>query len=137
MFKTKFIFSLILFVFVFTLQAQQVDRQKVIIEVGTGTWCPSCPAVVDIIHDMKNEGFDIAVVKYHINDDYQNEESLARKIYYDFPWYPTTYYDSFHIEYDDWATYSVHENYYIDRINNPSSFSINLEVDILNDGARN
>jgi thiol-disulfide isomerase/thioredoxin len=124
-------------VFVFTLQAQQVDRQKVIIEVGTGTWCPSCPAVVDIIHDLKNEGFDIAVVKYHINDDYQNEESLARKIYYDFPWYPTTYYDSFHIEYDDWATYSVHENYYIDRINNPSSFSINLEVDILNESSIN
>ncbi len=119
--------------FVFVVQSQQVDRQKVVVEVGTGTWCPSCPAVVDIIHDLQNAGYDIAVVKYHINDNYQNAESVTRKIYYDFPWYPTTYYDSNHIGYDDWATYSVHESYYLDRISTPSSFSIDLEVDNVNE----
>jgi thiol-disulfide isomerase/thioredoxin len=129
----KYYILIAFFMLAVSIQSQQVDRQKVIVEVGTGTWCPSCPAVVDIIHDFQNEGYDIAVVKYHINDIYQNSESVVRKNYYDFPWYPTTYYDSFHIGYDDWATYSVHESYYLDRISTPSSFSIDLVVDALNE----
>ena len=129
----KYYVSLIFIAFFLAVQAQQVDRQKVIVEVGTGTWCPSCPAVVDIIHNLKDAGYDVAVVKYHINDNYQNAESVTRKIYYDFPWYPTTYYDSFHIGYDDWATYSVHESYYLDRISTPSSFSLDIGIDDLNE----
>lgn len=125
----KYLFTLALILIFSFANAQQVDRQKVIVEVGTGTWCPSCPAVVHIIHDLLNAGAEIAVVKYHINDIYQNAESVTRKIYYDFPWYPTTYYDSNHIGYDDWATYSVHLSYYQDRISTPSSFTVDLGVD--------
>ena len=112
--------------------SQQVDRQTVIVEVGTGTWCPSCPAVVNIIHTLIDNGANIAVVEYHISDPYQNSGSTIRENYYNFPWYPTTYYDSNHIGYDDWATYSVHLSYYEDRLNTPSSFSV-----ALNNGAIN
>jgi len=106
--------------------SQQVDRQTVVVEVGTGTWCPSCPAVVTIIHTLIDNGANIAVVEYHISDPYQNSGSTIRESYYNFPWYPTTYYDSNHIGYDDWATYSVHLSYYEDRLNTPSSFSVAL-----------
>ncbi len=124
---------LLLLACTFTFYAQEVPRQKVIVEVGTGTWCPSCPAVVHIIHDLISAGANMSVVEYHINDPYQNFESLARQDYYDFPWYPTTYYDAWHIGIDDWATYSVHEAYYTARSVTQSSFSVAIDGEVGND----
>lgn len=126
----KKILTLILLVSTFTFYGQEVPRQKVIVEVGTGTWCPSCPAVVAIIHDLIADGANMSVVEYHINDPYQNAESLTRKDYYDFPWYPTTYYDAWHIGFDDWATYNIHESYYLAREATMSSFSVAIEGEI-------
>lgn len=122
--------TLILLVCVFTFYGQEVPRQKVIVEVGTGTWCPACPAVVDIIHDLIADGADLSVVEYHISDLYENAESLIRQDYYGFPWYPTTYYDSHHIDFDDWATYSVHESYYQSSISEQSSFAVSIIGDV-------
>ncbi len=126
----KKIFTLILLLTVVTFYAQEVPRQKVVVEVGTGTWCPSCPAVVAIIHDLIDDGAIMSVVEYHINDPYETDGSLIRKDFYNFPWYPTTYYDSNHIGYDDWATYSVHEAYYQSSFSELSSFSIALNGEI-------
>ncbi len=122
----KKIILLLVFVLSVNLFGQQVARQKVIVEVGTGTWCSACPAVVQIIHDLQNAGAEIAVVKYHVSDSFENADGLIRKNYYNFPWYPTTYYDSDHIGYNDWATYSVHYSYYQNRINTPSDFDISI-----------
>lgn len=122
----KYIFTVFLAISTWQFSAQQIQRQKVIVEVGTGTWCGSCPAVVDIIHDLENAGANIAVVEYHNNDPYANADALIRENYYSFPWFPTTYYDSNHIGYDDWATYSVHYDYYETRNNLPSSFSLSI-----------
>ena len=129
----KKIFMLLILVSTFTFYAQEVPRQKVIVEVGTGTWCPSCPAVVHIIHDLIDAGANMSVVEYHINDPYQNFESLARRDYYSFPWFPTTYYDAWHIGWDDWATYSVHEAYYTARSLTQSSFSVEIDGEVGND----
>lgn len=130
--------QLFTFLFLFSslfLFAQQVDRQKVVVEVGTGTWCPSCPAVVDILHGFIDEGLDIAIIEYHIgaSDPFQNPASLIRDNYYSFPWFPTTYYDSNHIGYDDWATTSVHRSYYEDRMSTPSSFTATIDASISGD----
>ncbi len=112
----------------FLVTFSQVERQKVIVEVGTGTWCPSCPAVVHIIDDLIDINADIAVIEYHNNDAYTNSDSQIRENYYDFPWFPTTYYDSNHIGFDDWATYSVHLANYNNRINAMSAFELNSSV---------
>jgi len=122
----KYIFTVLLVISTLQVSAQQIQRQKVIVEVGTGTWCPACPAVVAIIHDLENAGANIAVIEYHIGDSYQNADASIREAYYEFPWFPTTYYDSNHIGYDDWATYSVHYEYYEARNNLPSSFSLSM-----------
>ena len=126
----KKIILLILLVSTFNLYAQEVPRQKVIVEVGTGTWCPSCPAVVAIIHDLIADGANMSVVEYHINDPYQTQGATVRQAYYDFPWYPTTYYDAWHIGFDDWATYSVHEAYYLTRSATLSSFSVSIDGEV-------
>lgn len=129
----KTIYALIFSFVVFSISAQQVDRQKVIVEVGTGTWCPSCPAVVNILNLLKSQNADIAIVKYHINDSFENLASTTRRDFYEFPWYPTTYYDSNHIGFDDWATFSVHESYYQNRMNEPSSFSVSISYELIDE----
>lgn len=126
----KYLFTILSVFIGLQSNAQQVARQKVIVEVGTGTWCSSCPAVVAIIHDLENAGANIAVVEYHNNDAYVNPDAGIRENYYDFPWFPTTYYDANHIGYDDWATYSVHLSYYEDRNNLPSSFQVSIDGDL-------
>lgn len=126
----KQFFTFLILLSSFILFSQQVDRQKVIVEVGTGTWCPSCPYVVNILHDFIEEGLEIAVVEYHNGDSYVNPASVIRENYYSFPWFPTTYYDSDHIGYDDWATESVHRSYYENRLSTPSSFSVAIEAEL-------
>ena len=126
----KKIFTLLLILNSMLIFAQQIPRQKVIVEVGTGTWCSACPAVVEIIHDLEAEEANIAVIEYHINDSYQNSDASIRNTYYDFPWYPTTYYDSKHIGYDDWATYSIHKSYYQERQDSLSSFGVSISGEL-------
>ncbi len=128
----KNLFTSLLLLTSVVLLAQQVNRQKVIVEVGTGTWCPACPAVVDILHGFVDEGLDIAIIEYHIgnNDPFQNSDSLLRSQYYDFPFYPTTYYDSNHVPIDVWATPSAHFALYEDRVNTLSSFSLDIDAQI-------
>lgn len=67
----------------------QFTSQKVLIEVGTGTWCPACPIAVAMIDKMQEQGFEIAVVKYHNNDPYENEASIYRNSYYHITSFPT------------------------------------------------
>ncbi len=129
----KKLFTLLFLFSAVALFSQQVDRQKVVVEVGTGTWCPSCPAVVDILHNFIDQGLEIAIVEYHNNDSYTNPASIVRENYYSFPWFPTTYYDSNHIGYDDWATQSVHFQYYEDRMNTPSSFTASIDPELVGD----
>ena len=124
----KKLFTLLLLFGTITLFAQQVDRQKVVVEVATGTWCPSCPAVVTILDNFADQGLEIAVVEYHDNDTYTNQAAITRDIYYGFQWFPTTFYDSNRILIDDWATQSVHLQYYNDRMNTPSSFSVAIDA---------
>ena len=129
----KKIYTFLFLVSSILVYSQQVDRQTVVVEVGTGTWCSSCPAVVEIIQTLIEDGANIAIVEYHISDSYQNSGSTLREIYYAFPWFPTTYYDSNHIGFDDWATFSVHLSNYEVRINTPSSFSVDLINGVIDD----
>ncbi len=129
----KQLFTLLFLCSSIVLFSQQVDRQKVIVEVGTGTWCPSCPAVVDILHNFVDQGLEIAIVEYHNNDPFTNSASIIRENYYNFPWFPTTYYDSNHIGYNEWATYSVHLQFYEDRMNTPSSFIASIDAELIDD----
>lgn len=121
----KKLFTLLILIISLHFYAQE-DRQKVIVEVSTGTWCPACPTVVNLLDNLKASGAEIAVLKYHINDSYQNSFSVARDNFYDFTWFPTTYYDGIRIEIGDWATYSVHQNLYQNRIDTESAFSITM-----------
>jgi len=127
----NFITLVFLFSTILIYAQEPIARQKVIVEVGTGTWCGACPSVVHIIETFMEEGLNIAVIEYHNGDAYNNADATIRENYYNFPWFPTTYYDGNHIGYDDWNSESVHRAYYEERQDSLASFGVNIigEVD--------
>ncbi len=90
----KKITLLVLFVFVASfLYAEPVPRQKVIVEIGTGTWCVFCPGAAMGAQDLIDNGHDVAIIKYHVGDSFANSFSSARTSYYGMSGYPTTVFD--------------------------------------------
>ncbi|MGM0567394.1 MAG: Omp28-related outer membrane protein [Bacteroidota bacterium] len=75
------------------LQAQEVEREMVVLEIVTGTWCQFCPAAANGASELIENGHDVAVVKYHGGDSYETSSSGARINYYGATSYPTSKFD--------------------------------------------
>ena len=58
------------------------ERQLVLFEIFTGTWCSHCPVAAEAIDMMIDEGLDIAVIEYHGGDDYETAFTSPRETYY-------------------------------------------------------
>ncbi|MFO7615133.1 MAG: Omp28-related outer membrane protein [Bacteroidales bacterium] len=91
--KKSFLLFLSFFVMALFAAAQQVPRNLVVVEIGTGTWCPYCPAASNGADDLLANGYDVAVIKYHSGDSYANAYSNARVSYYNITGFPTAYFD--------------------------------------------
>lgn len=71
----------------------QGTRDRVVLEVFTGTWCTFCPGSALGTDDLISNGKSVAPVKYHIGDSYEYTESTARDGYYAVGGYPTSWFD--------------------------------------------
>ncbi|MCK5338370.1 MAG: thioredoxin family protein, partial [Bacteroidales bacterium] len=90
----KSIFTIIvLLASVSVLMSQQIARDKVVVEIGTGTWCPYCPGAAMGADDLVANGHDVAIIENHNGDDYTNSASNARNSYYGISGYPTALFD--------------------------------------------
>jgi PKD repeat protein len=72
---------------------QQVDRNKVVVEIGTGTWCGYCPGAAMGADDLVANGHPVAIIENHNGDNYANAYSNARNSYYGISGYPTAFFD--------------------------------------------
>jgi|FLOH01.1.fsa_nt_gi PKD repeat protein len=88
----KLIFTLLATFTLFILTAQ-VDRELVLVEIGTGTWCYYCPGAAMGANDLMENGDPVAVVEYHNGDVFTTTESNARNSYYGITGYPTAHFD--------------------------------------------
>jgi len=70
-----------------------IERQFVVLEMGTATSCGYCPYAAMGAEEMVEEGHDVAVIEYHSGDDYSNSEAYARMIYYSVSGLPTAVFD--------------------------------------------
>lgn len=70
-----------------------VPREMVVLEIGTGTWCPYCPGASMGAHDLLEAGYNVAVVKNHNGDPYANTFSNTRNTYYGINSFPTATFD--------------------------------------------
>lgn len=68
-------------------------RQKVLMEIGTGTWCQFCPGAAMGADDMIANGHSVAIMKNHNNDPFANAYSNARNSYNGVSGFPTTVFD--------------------------------------------
>lgn len=69
------------------------DREMVLLEIGTGTWCTYCPGSQMGADDLVANGCSVAVVEYHNGDTYTNTYSNARNTYYGISGFPTAVFD--------------------------------------------
>ncbi|NOX47912.1 MAG: T9SS type A sorting domain-containing protein [Chlorobi bacterium] len=110
--------------------AQQVDRDKVILEIVTGTWCYYCPGAAMGADDLIANGKEVAVIEYHNGDDYTNSYGSSRQGYYGITGIPTAEFDGIVEVGGGNHTTSLYPTYlqkYNQRIAIPSSFTIDIE----------
>lgn len=76
----------------------QVQRDQVVMEIGTGTGCPYCPGAAMGAEDLLEAGCHVAVIEYHNynpgSDPFYNAFAAARcGTYYGITGYPTAFFD--------------------------------------------
>lgn len=71
-----------------------MNRQMVLTETATGTWCEWCPAAQNGCDDLLMNWNKVAVVEHHVDDDFSNEFSSSRiqELYF-IGGYPTACFD--------------------------------------------
>lgn len=66
----------------FSSSIAQVNMEKVLVEMGTATWSSDCAAEVALIDQMIEDGLDISVINYHLNDPFANQYANQRASFY-------------------------------------------------------
>ena len=91
--KLSFLLIALIMLFGYTLNAQQVERDMVVLEIATGTWCYYCPGAAMGAEDLIANGKDVAVVEYHSGDSYENSFGNYRNSYYNVSGIPDAHFD--------------------------------------------
>ncbi|MBC8214886.1 MAG: Omp28-related outer membrane protein [Candidatus Marinimicrobia bacterium] len=119
------IISLVILSFSFS---EQVEREMVILEIATGTWCSSCPGAALGAEDLVDNGKDVAVIEYHNGDSFTNSYANSRLNYYGVEYLPTSVFDGTNfIEGGGTSSiYSTYLPYYNNRKATNSSFTLDV-----------
>ena len=125
------IFSLgVLLIGISVAFSQQIPRDKVLVEIGTGTWCQYCPGAAMGADDLVANGHDVVIIENHNGDSYTNTASNARNSYYNISGYPTAVFDGGSAVVGGSNTTSMYPQYlqrYNQKITIPTSFSIDIQ----------
>ncbi len=113
-----------------------LEREYVLVEIGTGTGCPYCPGAAMGADDMIANGDPVAVIEYHnynSNDPFNNDESVVRTGYYGITGYPTAYFDGGNAIVGGSYNQSLYDSYHpvvMDRSEVASIFDIDLNANL-------
>lgn len=122
-------FSILILLFSLSVFSQ-VNMEKVLIEVGTATWNNACASEVAILEELKNQGLDIAIINYHLNDPFANSYANSRASYYNIQSVPYPVINGEHITQGDIQNY---QDAYEEAISQNSSFVISSSGSFLGD----
>jgi len=87
------------------------NKQNVLLEIGTGTWCQYCPGAAMGADDLVENGNHVAVVENHNGDAYAYAASNARNTYYNITGFPTAIFDGIKILVGGDHTNSLYTSY--------------------------
>lgn len=113
------------------LQAQQVARELVVVEIGTGTWCQYCPGAAMGADDLIANGKSVAIIEHHSGDDYQIPASTGRINLYNIASFPTAWFDGKYSVVGGSNSSSMYSQYlakYNQCIAQTSSFTVDLDL---------
>ena len=123
-------FATILFV---VMYGQQIPRETVLVEIGTGTGCPYCPGAAMGLDDLYANGDPVAGVEYHSynsSDPFNTPEAAQRTSYYGISGYPTAQFDGSYDNYvggsNSQSLYGVYKPKVDARMQIPTSFKIEI-----------
>ncbi|MFO7660285.1 MAG: Omp28-related outer membrane protein [Candidatus Cloacimonadaceae bacterium] len=88
-----------------------VPRDMVVVEIGTGTWCPYCPGAAMGADDLVLNHHRAAIIENHNGDPYTNDASNARNSYYAITGYPTAFFDGLNPTVGGSNTQSMYSGY--------------------------
>lgn len=94
----KVIFTLLVALIALNVNAQ-IDREKVLLEIATGTWCVYCPGAAMGADDLHANGDPVAIIENHNGDSFTTSDSDARNSYYSVSGYPTANFDGMYNQY--------------------------------------
>ncbi|MCD6246214.1 T9SS type A sorting domain-containing protein [candidate division WOR-3 bacterium] len=108
----------------------QYYPRTVLLEIFTGTWCPSCPPAAQAADQLKNEvGDSLSVIEYHLSDNYTFSGCNVRDSYYGIQYVPTAEFDGIIEEIGgSSSTYSIYRNYFNQRKILPKYFNIDMNA---------
>jgi len=70
-----------------------IAKQNVLLEIGTGGWCPYCPGAAMAADQFVEDNYNVAVIENHNGDPYATDTSDGRNAYYGISGYPTGVFD--------------------------------------------
>jgi len=126
----KIYLFLVFSLFVITGFTQQIDRNLVLVEIGTGTWCPNCPAAARGADELHANGDPAAIIENHNGDSYANVYSNARNSYNGVPGYPTANFDGSWGQVIGGSYGGNMYSYYITKVNNRMAIQTSYDISI-------
>ena len=105
------------------------ERDMVLLEIGTGTWCQYCPGAAMGADDLIDNGQSVAVIENHNGDSFTYAASDARNNYYGITGYPTAVFDGQLKFIGGSNTQSMYSNYlpiYNSRVPINSAYSLSI-----------
>lgn len=105
----KMVFMLVLLTLATVLMS--LPRNLVVVEIGTGTWCPYCPGAAMGADDLVHNNHPVAIIENHNGDSYANTFSNARNSYYGITGYPTAFFDGLNPSVGGSSTQSLYSGY--------------------------
>jgi PKD repeat protein len=107
----KLIFTFLVSFLFFNITAQ-VDRELVLVEIATGTWCGFCQGAAMGADDLHENGDPVAIIENHNGDSFSNSDSDGRNSYYGISGYPTAKFDGSYGQYVGGSgSQSMYNNY--------------------------
>ncbi len=137
----KLLFLSISIVMFFNLFSQQVNKNIVIVEIATGTWCQYCPGAAMGADDLvDNFGNSVAIIENHGGDIYQIDASANRNSYYSANSFPTAIFNGQDRLVGGDHNNSLYDSYlpkYNSAIDDMTSFNLSLTVTPVSDNELN
>lgn len=132
--KITLLLSVLTVMVTLSVNAQQVERELVVLEIATGTWCTYCPGAAMGADDLIANGKDVAVIEYHNGDSYTNTYGNERNSYNNVGGIPDAHFDGVLVVVGGSHTVSMYPQY-LPKYNTRKAVMSSFTIDVVGETA--